>query len=287
MRKDILRFKDHPALGMWYMYDEPSGKITPEVLMPFYQMIKKEDPKTPVVVAIHWNETWDRYSSILDIQLADLYPVRDEAYPTSPLQTFSNFVGDSIRLGKPVIAVPQLMSWRSFEKHMTKDKSYDGSKFRYPNFEELRYFNFSAIAQGVHGIIGYSFFHAMRTGGNPKWWETTCAKSFNEVKEFVATVDNPSKPVRFKRAADANYFASYWKGKDGEYLVYVNAWPLERPRTGCYFETFFKKNYELIPWGNTRKVSATIKNNKLQFSGKVAPWEVFIWKLKEITKEAK
>ncbi len=280
MRETVRKFKDHPALSFWYLYDEPAGKITPEVLRPFYEMLRKETPDIPVAIVNCWDETWDQYSDVLDIQMVDLYPVRDQAFPSAPVQQFTTLVKNAVALGKPVMAVPQLMSWKSFTSQL---KDYDAEKFRYPNVAEMRYMMFGSMTYGVCGFFGFSYYHAMRTSGNPKWWETDCAKVFNEVKEFAAAVNTPGKPVIFKRADDSNQRAAYWQGEDGGYLVLVNAWPLENSRPGCWLENYFDRDYELIPWGSTREVKASLVKNRIKVDGPAQPWEVFIWKMKPVS----
>ncbi len=278
MRVTVRKYKEHPALGFWYLYDEPAGKITPDVLRPFYKMLKEETPDIPVALVNCWDETWDRYSDVLDIQMVDLYPVRDQKFPEAPIQQFTTLVKEAVALGKPVMAVPQLMSWKSFSHQL---KGYQAELFRYPNVAELRYMMFGSMTYGVCGFFGYSYHHAMRTGGDSGWWSRDCGKVFMEVRDFAAAVKEPSEPVIFRRAGDSNQRAAYWPGKDGGFLVLVNAWPLENPRPGCWLEGYFDKDYELIPWGNTRKVTASIINNRIKIDGKAQPWEVFIWKMKE------
>lgn len=279
MRKTVRKYKDHPALGFWYLYDEPAREITPEVLRPFYEMLKEEAPNIPVALVNCWDETWDQYSDVLDIQMVDIYPVRDQEYPTAPLQYFTTLVKQATDLGKPVIAVPQLMTWKSFPSML--GKHVDSKKLRYPNLEELRYFNFGAMTYGVYGFVGYSYWHAVRTGGDKNWWGNVCSKAYNEVREFTASVEDPTKPVTFRRAEDGNHRAAYFKGKDKDFFVFVNFWPLERKRSFCTLEGYFDKDYDLIPWGNTRNVSATIIDNKLQLNGDSQPWEVFVWQMNE------
>ncbi len=279
MRQTVRKYRNHPVVNSWYLYDEPSGKITPEVLQPFYEMIKTESPGKPVAIVLCWDETWNRYSKVLDIQMADIYPIRDEKFPDVPLQIFTNFIRETVKLGKPVIPVVQTVSWSSFKEQL-QGQGYDLEAFRYPSVAELRYMIFGSMNYGVCGMFGYSYYHATRTGGNPGWWGKECSTAFNELKKFVELVDDPAKPAIFNRALDGNQTAAYWTAKDGSgYLILVNEWPTPRKRPGCWLEGFFKEDYTLTPWGNTRNVKAEIVNNRIKVGEAAEPWEVFIWKL--------
>ena len=274
MRATVRRYKNHPALAAWYLYDEPSGKITPEVLRPFYRMLKEETPNIPVAIVSCWDETWDRYSSVLDWQMIDVYPVHDEEFPRAPIQYLTTFVQQAIKLGKPVIPVLQTINWKCFT-NMLAEGRYDLEKLRFPNPAELRYMAFGSMTNGVRGMFGYSYFHAMRI--DPEWWGNDCSLVFNELKDFVDAVKEPSRPRIFRRAADGNYMAAAW---DRKYLVVVNSWPFERKFSGIWCEDYFDRDYELVPWGKTRSVKGEITGNRIKTDAVLQPREVLIWELK-------
>ena len=284
MREVVRRYKDHPALGFWYLYDEPAKDITPAVLKPFYDMLHEEAPGVKVAIVNCWDETWSKYSDVLDIQMIDIYPVRDAAFPEAQIQVVSKFTAAAKRLGKPVMFVPQLCSWKSFAKQLDP-KKYNLKALRFPNLTEMRYMTYGPMTHGLCGLFAYSYYHAIRTGGDPKWFEQTAAPVFREIRAFTELVETPSAPVVFQRPDDGNYLAAYWKPREGNaeagagLLVLVNSWPLARQQAQAWLDGFFDQDYDLIPWGDTRPDQATLLNSKVSVEQGMQPWEVMIWKL--------
>ncbi len=54
----VSTFKDHPALGFWYLYDEPDGSCTAAQLKPYYEAIRAATPAIPVAVCTAWSARW-------------------------------------------------------------------------------------------------------------------------------------------------------------------------------------------------------------------------------------
>ena len=275
MQTMVRRYRNHPAIAAWYLYDEPAGKITDEVLRPFYRMLKEETPHLPVAIVNCWDETWNRYSSVLDWQMIDVYPVHDQDFPYAPLQYQTTFVRQAVKLGKPVIPVLQTMNWKGFPELLSK-RRYNQNALRFPNSAELRYMAFGSMVNGIRGIFAYSYFHAMRV--DPRWWGNVCSEVFNEVRNFADTVKDPSRPHGFRRAEDGSYMAAVW---DNRLLVVVNAWPLARRFSGIWCENHFQREYTLVPWGNTRDVKGEIVRSRIRADMVLQPWEVMIWELQE------
>jgi len=136
---EIQAFKDHPALLAWYIADEPNGyKLEPDSLLTIYRLIKKLDPWHPVsVVFMAPFMSSRRYADVLDIVMADPYPV-----PTSPV----SMVGDVARQlrsefsgRKPVWMVPQ---------------AFGGGEWwsREPTLQELRAMTYQSVIYGATGI---------------------------------------------------------------------------------------------------------------------------------------
>lgn len=71
MRKQVVRFKDHPALYAWYLADEPSVKrIQPKDLATLYRWIKNTDPSHPV-----FSSNWELedFRDACDVDMPQLY----------------------------------------------------------------------------------------------------------------------------------------------------------------------------------------------------------------------
>lgn len=279
MRATVRRYKDHPALGFWYLYDEPAKEITPAVLKPFYDMLREEAPNIKVAIVNCWDETWYKYSSVLDIQMIDIYPVRDKPFPETNIESTTKFTAGAKRLGKPVMFVPQLCCYKSFPRLAEK---YDPKGLRFPNEAEMRYMNYGPMTYGLCGLFPYSYYHAIRTGGDKTWFGRVAAPLYKEIRTFTDLAEKPSEPVTFTRPNDGNYLAAYWQAREGEgFVVFINAWPLARDTAGAWLDGYFTQDYDLIPWGQTRENKATLKNSRISLENGMQPWETTVWKLQK------
>ncbi|HPF04080.1 MAG TPA: hypothetical protein PLV06_04450 [Bacteroidales bacterium] len=171
LREEVIAFRDHPALLAWYIADEPNGyKISPDSLMPYYNIIKELDPWHPVsmVFMTPFISALD-YAGVLDIVMADPYPV-----PSMPVSMVGNVAGQlytEYRGKKPVwIAVQAFGGGEIWERE--------------PTAQELRAMTYQSIIRGARGI---QYF--VRQGLNlfPKstsaWAE--CGKMAVEIAELT------------------------------------------------------------------------------------------------------
>lgn len=275
LRTLVRALKDHPALGMWLLYDEPDGKFTPQELLPFYRMLKEETPNVPVVIVEAWTKTWWESAKACDLFMVDAYPIYDEEFPASKLDSITRFSESAIqRAGKPVAPVLQCFNWKALPE-AAKSRGKDVAKLRYPNTSELRYFSYSSLAMGARGLFWWSYYHSVRVGYG--WMGREFAPVIREVREFTDLVKPAHKPVVFERARDDNLHMALYQRPTGTYLVLVNAWPLERD---------IRRNTEgklstgrLEPWGKTRDAKARLENG--QVIVRAGPWETFVWKVAE------
>jgi hypothetical protein len=273
MQLIVERFKNHPALGFWLLYDEPSIKRGSSVkkLMPYYKMLKSSSPNIPVGIVTNWIAEWREYTTVLDYHLVDMYPVRDQPFPNSNLQYFSKFTAQALALNKPVIAIAQMINWKSFS-NQAHVKDLDKNKFRYPTTAELRYFCYSSLAQGISGLFFFSYLRSLEHSDN--WTQTVFADVIRDFSKFTKAIGN-NRPQINKFAQDANLFMARWVNKNGEWIVLVNDWPLERD-IDLWTEGKVA-DARLLPLGATRKLAMTVKNNKIKL--RMKPWEVFIWQV--------
>lgn len=273
--KLVNAVKDHPALGFWYLCDEPDGHGIPvEDILPYYDVLKEITPNIPVAMASAWTENWSKHNSALDFLMIDTYPVHDRDFPNCSLQHMTEFTDNALRLGKPVMPINQCFNWKYLAPEgaeMFRDRPV--AKMRYPNTQELRYFCYSGLAQGVRGMFWWS--HTRSIMGGKKWLSDVFCDVNTEFSDFVDLVSPAHKPYIFERARDDNLLMAFWSRPSGDWMVLVNAWPLERDicrSTGGKIE-----NAELVPWGGTRKTIARLIDGKVIVSAQ--PWEVFVWKV--------
>jgi hypothetical protein len=275
LRALVRHLKDHPALAFWYLYDEPDGRHTPEQVRPLYELLKQETPDVPVAVCSAWTAHWAAYTPVLDLTMTDIYPVYDEPFPEARLQHVTEFTRRAVLQGKPVIPVLQAINWKCFAPPGGREyRGHEVARLRYPEAREIRYWIYGGVAQGgVVGVAFWSYHHSVEV--NPRWMRETLPPLLRELKEFVRLTAPVDRPRVFPAPAEARLYLAGWKRRSGSWLVLVNAAPEARDLDYRFREDF--PAGALVPWGDTRAVSATLARNHLRVRAR--PWEVFIWKV--------
>ncbi len=149
--REVIAFRDHPALLSWYIADEPVGQgIPPEPLVEIYRLIKELDPYHPItMVFMTPREAW-RYAGAMDIVMADPYPVPTR--PVTEVEYVTRMLNKALYPGTPVWIVPQAFGggehWR-----------------REPTPAEMRVMTWLALLNGARGI---QYFVRHGLNGFPK-----------------------------------------------------------------------------------------------------------------------
>ena len=272
--------KNHPALGFWYLYDEPDGHFTPAQLEPFYLALKRATPDIPVAMAEAWTEKWYGYTNVQDLLMIDTYPVQHKPFPESKLDVMTQFTDRALALGQPVMPINQCFNWKVFGKGKDTYRNSPVSELRFPEAREVRYWCFSGAAQGVRGMFWWS--HTRSVEIDPDWIGGGFADVMREFRAFVDLTAPAHEPFIFKRAKNSSILCALWRRPTGTFLVAANASSLEQPLfQGLEGEL---ADAELQPWGSTRATGAEIRGGRLE-GAVFQPWEVFVWKLIEHRKE--
>lgn len=274
MRSMVERFKDHPALGMWYLYDEPIPDVPVAKLKTFYDDLKRLTPDIPIATCFNHAESWYDYAPATDIILNDFYPVRGNAFPESNLQITTTFTREALHTGRQVMPVLQSFNWACLApKGATTYRGSAVDQLRYPNESELRYMIYANLAQGVDGLFFYSYLRGQRY--DPKWFAEIFAPTVRELNSFIKTTGaaRPSKIFRVEQ--DFEIYAALWQRDDIGYLVMCNGQPKARTLTTSLGSSITSTRLE--PFGKTKPVTATIARGRIIVQA--GPWEVFAWKL--------
>jgi hypothetical protein len=280
-RRIVAAVKDHPALGFWYLYDEPDRKHTAAEIAPFYEALKEMTPDVPVAVATAWSERWYAYQDVLDILMIDLYPVQHRPFPQSKLNNMTTFTRNALSKGKPVMPINQCMNWKILAGDKEEYRGSPVAELRYPNADELRYLCYSGLVQGVRGMFWWSYYRSVQL--EPRWMREVFGPVVREFAGFTRLVAPAHDALRFERAADSNLLMALWQRESGDYLVLVNAWPLEQAVTRWMEDRI--ESARLTPVGGTRDSGATLTRGRLNV-GMVQPWEVLVWQLADVTTSA-
>ena len=168
--REVLAFRDHPALLSWYIADEPVGQgKPPEPLIETYKLIKKLDPYHPVtMVFMTPSQAW-RYAGAMDIVMADPYPIPNHAVT----------VVEDVTRSLETAFYPEKLLW-------IVPQAFGGGENwkREPTPGELRVMTYLALINGARGI---QYFIRNGLNGFPKstaaWSE--CGKISLETAELT------------------------------------------------------------------------------------------------------
>jgi len=277
IRGMIQKYKNHPALGMWYLFDEPAGEKRKEQLLQVYAMLKEESPNIPVALCLAWTKDYGIFKDCADIIMPDSYPVKHQPFPEAPLKNFTHFIWDVCRMGKPIIPIAQIMNWKRYPSHVQK-QDIDPKACRYPNYEELRYYNFGSLAMNVKGMFYYSFYDVVQDGRRDYFIETA-GPAIQELRDFTKLIEG-GEYINLSKKLGAGlpppYHAAAWSKGEKKWLLLVNNTGKESP--GNFKLEQDSEAGKLKPWGKTRAAEASVSGQSIILET-LQPWEVMVWGL--------
>lgn len=150
IRKTVLAYKNHPAVLMWLLLDEPDiNKGSPEIMMQAYRLIKALDPNHPVSFVLIKPSSFERYNDALDILTTDPYPI-----PFDSVTVVGKTVDEALKVTKdtkPICTVLQSFGRYSIWR-------------REPTAYEARAMAYIALNRGVTAFSWYCL------DDRPSWW---------------------------------------------------------------------------------------------------------------------
>jgi hypothetical protein len=280
-------FKDHPALGFWYLYDEPelSKGSSPEVLKQFYNLLKQETPNIPVAVCTATalearsglDYKWSSFLETYDIHIFDTYPVKGQVFPQAKLTTVTEFNKKALALGKPVFPALQAFNYFTIDRYVknAEEAGQSAANWRAPNRQELRFWNFSTLIQGARGMSYWSYARAATVPkANPAWVSGTLKPAVLEFREFTDIVHPASEKEAIETGTGDLFFAKWVRG-DKSYFALVNGkGEAQNVTNSKVLDALSGKT--LRPWKFTRPDAATSLNGQIT-KVDLQPWEVLIW----------
>jgi hypothetical protein len=273
----VEHYRDHPALGFWYFYDEPAPPKAPsELISGWKTFLKGLAPEVPTAICLKWDKTFREYRNSADILLADTYPVAGEPFPEAQIHLATRFHRECLKLGRPFMPVQQLINWKAYApKDAEVFRGNAVEDLRFPDREELRYWFYSSAAIGCRGVFWYNFSRGAAGPDGRQWLAEVFAPVCREFRQFVDTVAPAWRRTQLHYATDEDLVISLWQRQAGTYLVCINEYPatknINRRMEGLL------DGGRLEPWGSTRDAGATLENGRL--SVEAGPWEVFVWRV--------
>ncbi|MCK9399025.1 MAG: chitobiase/beta-hexosaminidase C-terminal domain-containing protein [Bacteroidales bacterium] len=207
LRKEVEKFRDHPALLAWYIADEPDGQdLPPDSLLETYRLIKELDPYHPVSVVFMSPRKAADYRDVMDIAMTDPYPIPQGK--VVEVTAYVDLLKKAYWLEKPVWVVPQ---------------AFGGNEWwqREPDPREIRVMTWLTI---IHGATGVQYF--IRSGPNsfPKstaMWDE-CGAMALEIAELTPDINSPH-PAPALTSDDPHIHAKAWNRAGLVTIAVVNA----------------------------------------------------------------
>lgn len=293
--KEIVNdFKDHPALGMWYLFDEPEwhADAAPEKLERYYTYLKKESPGIPVIICFstkekkddHLKYIWKDFIHETDIIAFDTYPVYGQAFPGARLADVTAFTDEVAKTGKPVMPALQIFNWQVIsgvvEKvregtYHVKEAGSDPAIWRYPTTEELRNWTYSSLIQNVRGLMWWSYTRSLMSDDSyPKWMDRVLAGVTKEFVGFVALVQEEGFQREDVALSNTNLLAAKWKREEEGFLVIANQTDKIQIVSDTVVLQYVENGKPLNPDFDRVKIDKEKKQLEL------APWQVIVLKKK-------
>lgn len=291
-KKIVNDFKDHPALGMWYLFDEPEwhANAAPEKLAHYYTYLKDKSPETPVIICFSTKEKkddrlkyiWKDFVHETDIIAFDTYPVYGQDFPDTGLTDVTAFTDKVAKTGKPVMPALQIFNWQVIsgvvEKvrkgtYHIKEAGRNPAIWRYPTTEELRFWAYSSLIQNVHGLMWWSYTRSlMNDDSEPKWMDRVLAGVTMEFSGFVSLVQEEGFQRKDIVLSNVNLLAAKWEREEESFLVIGNGSEIIQRLSDNSVLQYLNGNESI--WGMTDDI--TIENGEVVLQ----PYEVVVLKLK-------
>ena len=232
----VASLKNHPALGAWYLADEPSGTATsPRTLQRAAEIIRAIDSRHPIAGCDNSPLMFEAFSGIFDVFMPDPYPV-----PHNEIREVTDWIQRSFRVMEPGTSiVPYLQG--------------QGQPFfpRGPNEQEIRNMTLQALACGSQGLAWWAH-GPMRDSGE---WPV-----FVEMVQMCRTLAPRLHGVKPEYRNEGDVVFSRFHSPAGSVVIAVNLtsapakadlpWPTpEREIPGGTGVTRNGSTLELAPYG--------------------------------------
>jgi hypothetical protein len=259
VRYTIEKFKHHPAVLCWMLYDEP-GYNRADLLdiYQLYQTAYQADPDHPSYLVITNPSVYKTFGYCCDVLAVDTYPVAG-----GDITSVGGNIAKAIREipeDLPVWHCGQLFAWPAQRK---------------PNIQEHRFMTYAALIEGARGLLWYTYkgYNQSLPDDDPALWDyhkkllaeiSTLSEAFMEGKSSL-------KISLVKENEDIRY--RYLESAYGNYLLVANQ------SSTLALTPLFK-----LPGGVTGKISVIGEGRfvdiiNYQFTDTFNPLDVHIYKL--------
>lgn len=259
IRKTVLAYKDHPAVLMWLLLDEPDiNKGSPETMLEAYQLIKTLDSKHPVSFVLIQPSSFEKYHEAVDLITTDPYPIPFDSVAVvgKIVDEAHKVIGDT----KPVWTVLQ-----SFGRYSIWERE--------PTAYEARAMAYIALN---HGVTAFSWYCL---DDRPEWWlaDSTQLWSFFkalnwELEELLPILVSSKRAVSVQCDSSRALDISVREFDDAYYIFAVNT--AKEPTTVAFQIPDYKSGKVEVMFDN---YSLELKTG--QWSEELEPLGVRVYKI--------
>lgn len=272
----ISKYKDNPAILGWDIADDvdhPENNFTPDEILEWHRQVKQIDSNRFTYISgaflnriepfIHSSDIVGFQSYPIDNDPADKKPLRNNYYTyysllTAKLKNNGNS-SEPILDKRTIIANLQAFPW--------KDKP--------PTSHEVRNMTYSALINGVKGILYYTYFH--------KNWDLPLHTDlWNGIKSLVPEIKTLTPILldgvltKIDTKVD-DLYAGQWTYNNSVYVVALNTNPHNSIQASITIPAEVKGSAQ--PLFSERPKGMVYTNRKL--SGMIQPGDVHVYKISQ------
>jgi hypothetical protein len=204
----IKKYKDHPAVLCWMLYDEPGYNRAD--LLDIYELYKiayKTDPNHPSYLVITNPNVYKTFGYCCDVLAVDTYPVAQGDYTA---------VGGN--LARAIREVPNdLPVWHC-------GQMFQWPAQRRPTAHEHRFMTYAALIEGAKGLLWYTYkgYGQYLPDDDPQLWnnQKILLKEIHDLSLLFMSGEDKSKVHQLMINEDIKY--RYIESAIGNYLIVAN-----------------------------------------------------------------
>ncbi|WP_414586015.1 hypothetical protein [Scytonema sp. PCC 10023] len=262
----INKYKKEPIIIGWDIADDvdhPNNKFTPKMISNWHTEVKNADPSRITYVTAAFPKRVNQFINVSDIVGFQSYPIDNDPNVTKPLRSSYYTIQSAFQdekgnfYNRPIIALLQTFPWKN----------------KPPKFHEVRNMTYSALINGVKGIIYYSYFF--------DGWELSQQKDlWNGMKSLAPEIKNLS-PVLLNGSFTKidtkvdDLFAGQWIYGNNVYVVVLSTSPTKTIEASITIPA--KVTGSAQPLFSERPSGMVFKKDKL--NGLIKPGDVHVYKI--------
>ncbi|MES2645025.1 MAG: putative metal-binding motif-containing protein [Myxococcota bacterium] len=268
-----------PALGSWYLADEPEYSIIEDQLFEMQGVLRDRTPDLDIQVAHCWCTDWWSFWNVGDVRMPDFYGIVNEGEP-SPNTLYHPTLASYQRTYYTESRIAPVMQAFNYSVYSAEDPVTYPPDSRFPTRGELRFWAFSDLTLGVSGLWWWSWYRANEAVGGEAWLEDTFWPHLEEVRTFLAEALPAGQPVSVNPGPydilDYTYLA-YWSRPNATLVVATNGSASPRALDIQLGTTFASAALE----GWDASTASVVLDAEGAATVEAEPYAVFIWRVVE------